>query len=120
MLLCFLGLGIFLGIFGIGVGVGSEVPSILKIAGPVVCSDGQLVTGIETYSWRPGEQVDNINAACMNGVTGELRDVTNQMMLVAGSMYGLIIFILLYGSWVLWAPLRRRRFPSGPQKGAAT
>jgi hypothetical protein len=84
----------FVGIIIFSIGLGAAVPVLHRIAAPLVCSDGKMVSESEYYSYRPGESMTTLAWLCVNDKTGEKQDITFKAALVAGALYGVIFFVL--------------------------
>ena len=91
-----LGVGLFFGYVVIAVGLGSVMPSLYKVATPIVCRDNQsLEVAQQRHSWRPGATMWTATIYIVDEATGKKEDRTSFVKLVAGSIYGLGIFVLL-------------------------
>jgi len=92
-----IGLGIcfFCGYVIISVGLGSVCTSLYKVAAPVMCRDNQHLEVVQNrYSWRPGTVMWTATIYRVDPATGQKEDRTSSVKLVAGAIYGLIIFVL--------------------------
>ncbi len=88
----------FFGITVVAIGLGVVITPLLKIAAPFVCPGGDFLLESEMYSYKPGQTGVIRNWYCVTNPSVEPKDVTFIAMLVAGIIYGLIIFIL----WTLF------------------
>lgn len=91
------GVGFFFGYVVISVGLGSVCPALYKVATPIVCrEEGQsLEVEQQHHSWRPGANMWTARIYRTGPGRGQKEDCTTSAKLVAGAIYGLIIFILL-------------------------
>ena len=106
----------FVGIIIFSIGLGAAVPVIHRIAAPLVCSDGKMVTESEYYSYQPGESTTTLAWFCVNDKTGEKQDISFKTALVAGALYGVIFFAL----YIVTMLLNNRRGVEPHGAGAAT
>jgi hypothetical protein len=98
--------GLFLGIFVVSMGLGAVFPAIDKIAGPFVCAGGSLQEQSKNFRVHPGEKVTTINWSCAAETAAEPKNVNSWMVsLVAGTIYGFIIFIPVF----LYFVIKQRR-----------
>ncbi len=104
-ILMVLGLSMFCGIIVIAIGIGSMFVSVNKIAAPLVCGNRQLRIDQQDYSYHPGERTITITSYCVDAQTGAEQDVSTQLHIVAGVMYGLIVFALMM-IFLKWAARR--------------
>ncbi len=91
-----LGVGFFCGYVIISVGLGAVWPSLYKVAGPIVCGDGQRLEVVQhRHSWRPGAVMWTTTIYLVDESTGKKEDRTSVVKIAAGAVYGLGIFVLL-------------------------
>lgn len=91
-----LGVGFFCGYLIVSVGLGAVCPSLYKVAGPIVCGEGQRLDVIQhRHSWRPGAVMWTATVYLVDESTGKKEDRTSVVKLAAGAVYGLGIFVLL-------------------------
>ncbi|MGB8213961.1 MAG: SHOCT domain-containing protein [Anaerolineales bacterium] len=112
-----LGISLFCGIVIISIGFGSVITQLNQVAGPVVCGQQQLAVVQHTSSYEPGEESWSMTAYCIDPQTGDKQDVTTAVQLVAGTIYGLILFAIIIIA-VVWLPILGRG-RSAPKAGAA-
>lgn len=84
----------FVGIIVISIGLGAAIPSLERIAAPVVCSNGKLMLESETYNPVPGETTITRTWLCVDKASGKEEKVTFYVAWVAGVIDGLILFVL--------------------------
>lgn len=84
----------FVGMIIFSIGIGVAIPAIHRVAAPFVCSNGQMETEQFHYSYKPGQSGTTLSWLCVDGKTGEVKDVSYQAILVAGVIYGVVFFIL--------------------------
>jgi hypothetical protein len=88
---------LFLGIFVVSMGLGAVFPTINNVAGPFVCAGGSLQEKSKNYHPHPGEKVTTVTWYCADEIEGNQKDVNNwTITLIAGTIYGLIIFIPVF------------------------
>lgn len=85
------------GIFVIEIGFGSVILELNQIAGPIVCSEGDLDVVQHVDRFVPGETYYSISAYCVDSTTGDKKDVTDLVQLVAGLIYSIIPFVVITG-----------------------
>jgi hypothetical protein len=85
----------FCGIIGMGIALGSIVPKVNGVAGPIVCGTQREEISRYTASYTPGRVDTTTNVYCIDPVTGNKRDVTFLISLVSGAVYGLVIFVVV-------------------------
>ncbi len=95
--LTIVGISLFCGVIVISIGIGSVFPQLEQVAGPIVCGSHELQIAQHIRHYRPGETNWTISAYCVDGSTGEKRDVTNLVQLVAGAIYSLIPLVVMIG-----------------------
>ena len=90
-----LAIGMFCGLM-FAVIFGSFIPQVVQIAGPFVCSGGNLVVGNETHSYSYGiTSGGGISSTSRCTTAAGETDVTDQAVFVSGFLYGLVVFILI-------------------------
>ncbi|MBV6395229.1 MAG: hypothetical protein HFACDABA_00803 [Anaerolineales bacterium] len=99
---------IFMGITVGSIGIGSVVPSVNLISKPFVCPQGEMTLETQDYHPSPVEVVTTLTWYCVNLQNGQRTELgLFPMSLYAGSIYGLLLFAVIYGVIVY-----SRRFPS--------
>ena len=120
----------FVGIIIISIGLGAAIHVLHRIATPFVCSDGRMESESEYYSYQPGQSTTTLSWFCVNTETNETQDIHLKAGIVAGVIYGLIIFVIsilfqLFGKNLIIinsgrntksAPLRPSRFQTQPDQ----
>jgi hypothetical protein len=87
-------LSLFLGVVVVSMGLGAMFPSIDQVAGPFVCGGGSLQEHNKNYHPQPGMKVTTVNWSCADATEADQHAVDGwAVTLVAGTIYGLIIFI---------------------------
>ncbi len=94
---------LFMGVTAISIGVGAIFPALNTIAGPFICSNGQMSVDSATYYPQPGTTVTTMDWMCVDNKTGEARPINElSMFLINGVFYGLILFaVIIVGRQVL-------------------
>jgi hypothetical protein len=91
----------FAGIIIISLGIGAAFPVINRVAGPFVCSTGKMMLESEKYSGLPGQSTTTIKWLCVDNKTDAQQDINFKVILVAGTIYGLILFALIITRWLV-------------------
>ncbi|HTP11240.1 MAG TPA: SHOCT domain-containing protein [Anaerolineae bacterium] len=93
---------LFMGVTAISIGFGAAFPALNRLAGPVVCSNGQMRVDEQTYRPSPGTTVTTMDWMCVDNKTGEAQPVNElSMFLFNGLIYGLILFgVIMLGYWI--------------------
>ena len=87
---------LFMGVTAISIGVGALFPPLNYIASPVVCPGGQMSVNSTVYNPYPVTTVTTEDWICTNSRTGEQTGLSIfQISLVAGLVYGLLLFVLI-------------------------
>ncbi len=98
---------LFMGVTAISIGFGAAFPALNQIAGPFVCSNGEMRVDSQTYRPSPGTTVTTLDWQCVDKKTGEAQPVNEMsMFLINGLIYGVILFAIVMIGW--WAAKRRR------------
>ncbi|MCE9598011.1 MAG: hypothetical protein K8S54_08585 [Spirochaetia bacterium] len=88
---------LFMGITVISVGLGAAFPSINRIAKPIVCSDGEMTQESRIYNPYPGKTVTSQTWYCASADGTSKRQLSMfPISFIAGSVYGLILFALMF------------------------
>ncbi len=97
---------IFMGIMVVSIGLGSVFPGLDGIAGPFVCPGGKMAISSQQYTVSPVESGYTITWYCLNEKTGAKTELGFwPQHLVAGSFYGLLIFVV---GCIIWYVSSRR------------
>ena len=95
---------IFMGITFISLGIGSLVPQLNDIAGPFVCPRGQIQIASRSYRVSPVESGYTLTYYCVDKQTGVQTELAFwPKHLYAGSIYGLLIFVLVLAIWYFYS-----------------
>ena len=87
---------IFMGITAGSIGLGAAFPPVNYIAGPFVCPGGQMKLVTQDYQPSPIETVTTLSWYCVDGKTGATTELgIFPMCLYAGTIYGLLLFIIV-------------------------
>lgn len=85
----------FMGVTGISLGLGTAIPAINHIAKPIVCPDGEMA--VETSSRRSQTHsrrtVTTAAWSCVDSSGEEVPISRVTLSLIAGSFYGLVLFL---------------------------
>ena len=93
----------------IAIGVGSVIPQLNQIAEPIVCSKSKLEVEQHVDRFVPGETYYSISAYCVDSTTGDKKDVTDLVQFVAGSIYSIILIIVITSIIIkYWDTLERK------------
>jgi len=99
--LTMLGVSLFTGFIIISIGLGAAVPVINRVAAPFACSHGKMQLETSTSSYTAGESSTSLNWLCVDDTTGAQEPINFNVILYAGLIYGLGLFVvLLLGSLV--------------------
>lgn len=85
----------FCGIVMFSVAVGSIFPKVNAIADPVVCGSRTLEITQYTHSYTPGSVDTTTTDYCVDPATGNKQEVTGAIVLVAGMIDSLILFVII-------------------------
>lgn len=96
-----LGCCMFCGIIIIAIGLGAAFPVIDNVAAPFVCGGKALQPDQQSYSYRPGEVTTTVEWYCTDDKTGQQQSVDLQIILTAGSIYGLLLFAIFLAWWFI-------------------
>jgi len=99
-----LGFCLFCGVFIISLGIGSEATAINTVMSPLICGGGKLETAYEYNVSKVGPAVFGSRWVCVDEVSAVARDASLKTNLIAGSIYGLLLFAGLVG----WSFLANR------------
>ena len=89
-----LGVAFFIGYVVISVGLGAVVPSVYKVAAPIVCGEGETLKVVQkTESWRDGATATSAKIFIVSGLKKD--DQTSKVKLLSGAIYGLAVFVLM-------------------------
>jgi hypothetical protein len=100
---------LFMGVTGISLGVGTVVPAINTIAKPLVCPDGEMVSQTTTRQGRrAGSTIIEANWTCVSPA-GATPISLFEIALIAGSVHGLILFVVFGGLMALRGGSVRQR-----------
>jgi hypothetical protein len=98
---------IFMGITVGSIGIGAAFPDANRITKPFVCPTGDLQLVTQDYHPSPIEVVTTLTWYCVDSGTGDRQEVNVfQMALIAGPVYGLLLFMVIFG-WMLIRSSRR-------------
>ena len=98
---------LFMGVTAISIGFGAAFPALNRIAGPVVCPNGDMLVDEQTYRPSPGTTVTTMDWLCVDGKTGEAQPINElSMFLFNGLIYGTILFAIIMLSY--WLIMKRR------------
>lgn len=87
-------ISLFFGVTVVGIGLGVVITPLVRIAAPFVCPRGDFMLESEMYSYKPGQTGITRTWFCVENTNTEPKDVSIGAMVVAGIIYGIIIFIL--------------------------
>jgi hypothetical protein len=102
---------LFMGITAISLGVGAAYPPINTIAKPVVCPSGEMAYQRNVSNPLPGRTYVQAAWACVDSSGRATPISTSAICLVAGSIYGLGLFVL----FAVIARLRRAGSSAAPR-----
>lgn len=108
---------LFMGVTAISIGVGAIFPPLNYIAAPLVCPGGQMSVNSTVYNPYPGTTVTTEDWICTNNRTGAQTDLSVfRIAMVAGLLYGFVLFVvILIGMWLI-PIVRSNRSPAGATK----
>ncbi|MBE7437507.1 MAG: hypothetical protein HS115_03550 [Spirochaetales bacterium] len=93
---------LFMGITAVSVGLGAAFPALNRIAAPVLCPEGNIEFASRVYQPYPGKNVLTGNWSCVDPGSQAGRSLsTFSVGMVAGTVYGIGIFLILIGLIVL-------------------
>lgn len=94
---------LFMGVTVISIGFGAIFPSMNRIAKPFICPRGEMQLETQDYYPSPVETVTTLTWYCVDNTTGEKVELgLFPMSLYAGLIYGLLLFLVIYGGWKIW------------------
>lgn len=100
---------LFMGVTAISIGVGAVFPALNQIAGPFICSNGQMQVDTQTYRPQPGQTVTTLTWQCIDKQTGTAQPVNEMsMFLINGLIYGTILFAII----IIWQQVAAKRRPT--------
>lgn len=98
---------IFMGITAISIGFGALFPSMNLISKPFVCPNGRMDVVSQVYRPYPGKTVTTLTWYCTDGRTGARTEISIlPMALSAGTIYGLLLFAVVFVGMLLLANRR--------------
>ena len=101
---------LFMGVTAISLGVGTIVPAINTVAKPLVCPEGEMVSQLfARRGMGAGSTITEAKWTCVSpsGAATPINSFT--LALLAGSVHGLILFVVLGGRIALRERGRRQR-----------
>ena len=106
---------LFSGVFIVSLGFGAILPAINRVAAPLVCPGGKMQLESQTFSILPGQSTTTINWLCIDNNTDVQEGINLKVILVAGPIYGLLLFALILVPWLIAG----RPVTPKPYQGAA-
>jgi hypothetical protein len=95
---------LFMGITFVSLGIGSLFPQLSDVAGPFVCPHGQIQVTSQSYRVSPVESGQALTYYCVDKQTGVQTELAFwPKHLYAGSIYGLLIFVLVLAIWYFYS-----------------
>ncbi len=88
-----IGVSLFFGLMCVA--LGTAIPPLMAIGGPLVCGGGEFGIDSQTYSYKPGQIGVTRSPYCIDQQTNDKKDVTFPLIVVDTLIYGTIIFVLL-------------------------
>src|SRR5688572_23673029 len=76
-------------------GGGAAYPPLRNVGLPLVC-DGEVERTTSPFSYKPGQVGISRTAICVDASTGERREITLTLALVAGLIYSAGVFVVLF------------------------
>jgi len=104
-------LWLFLGYVLWVVAVGSVFPSLLEVATPLVCPDGQFRILTQAYSYKPGQHGTSVRIVCLLA-DGEPRPILALTIFWAGLIWSAVFLTL----WLWLGKLGLRLIRLGPRR----
>jgi hypothetical protein len=98
--LIFLVISLFCGTVILSLGIGAEFVSVNKVMGPVICGGGKLDAAWEYNVSHPHKTIYGSRWVCVDETAGTRQDASLRTNLIAGTIYGLLIFAAFIISWV--------------------
>ena len=93
--LIFLIFSLFCGIVIISIGTGNEFTAVNKVTGPLICGGGKLEAAWEYNVSHPGKTIYDSQWVCVDDTAGTALDASVKTNLIAGTIYGLLMFAAL-------------------------
>ena len=93
--LTMLGVSLFTGFIIISIGLGAAVPAINRVAAPFACSHGKMQLETSTSSYTAGESSTSLNWLCVDDTTGVQEPINFKVIMYAGLIYGLGLFVVV-------------------------
>lgn len=93
------------------VAVGSVWPSLLQVAAPLVCPDGQFQILTHAYSYKPGQSGTSVNVACLLADGGQ-RPILGTTIFWAGLIWSAVFLTF----WLWLGKLGLRVIRLGPKR----
>ena len=102
--LIFLIFSLFCGIVILSIGLGSDFTPINTVMGPVICGEGKLQAAWEYNVSHPGKTHYDSRWVCVDDTTGTALEASLKTNLVAGTIYGLLMFaaLIIFKPQRLW------------------
>ena len=108
---------IFMGVTVGSIGIGAVFPAANVITKPFVCANGQFQLITQDYHPSPVETVTTLTWYCIDNTTGAREEISiYRMAFIAGPIYGLLLFLVIY----TWMVYRARSLPSGTEPAGLT
>ena len=104
-LLILLGISLFVGVIIQAVGIGAAITPMQSVSGPLICGDNQLELQKDYYSYKPGQSGYTITWYCVDEETGAKEDRMFTVILAAGEIYSLVLFVIAVGL-IAWGTIR--------------
>jgi hypothetical protein len=105
-----LGLCLFIGVVGLGVGFGAALPSLNNIALPLVCPNGHITSTMKEYTVSPTEHGYTVSNFCVDTITGkETKLGLFPLALYSGLIYGFILFLVVIIIMIVYARKTNKR-----------
>lgn len=102
----------FIGVIIISIGFGAIFPSLNRVARPFICPRGEMELETQTYRPYPGQTVTNLTWYCADHETGGRTELGFlPMVLCAGLIYGLLLFVATILGWPIYLSLSQRWAP---------
>ena len=97
----------FMGVTVFSIGFGAVFPSLNRIAQPFVCLDGRMELAKDVYNPYPGNTITTITWYCVEEASGTQTELgIFPMVLYAGTIYGLLFFLLVFAGMLFNANRR--------------
>jgi hypothetical protein len=106
---------LFMGITVGSIGIGALFPAANLVAKPFVCPGGQMRVVSQDYHPSPVETVTTLTWYCVDNKTGAQTELgLFPMSLYAGTIYGLLFFLIVLLGMVLLANRRQAQASASP------